>query len=451
MKSIRNNLLVALLGAICIAMLLGGWATYTAARDEAGELFDYQLQQIALSLRDQTFQGPAEALAGDESLDYVIRVWDRSGLTVYFSKLHQSLPDLTRLGYSNAHTPEGEWRVFAVQYHGMTISVAQPMRVRNQLAADAAWRTLKPFFVLLPALGMLIWLLVTRGLQPLARLASSVQARTPDSLDPLQEAGVPEEAKPLVHSLNDLLARLKAALAAQRAFVADAAHELRTPLTALQLQTQLVERATDDAERNAALAELKSGLQRATHAVGQLLTLARQEPGAAEHHMGEVSLARLARDSVVEHARLAEARDIDFGVAEADETASVIGDADALRILLANLVANALRYTPAGGRVDVSCGRRDGRGFIEVADNGPGIPADERERVFDRFYRRAAASEDGKAGSGLGLSIVRTIADRHGASVDLSDSASGGLCVQVVFAPAEAPTVDAHGGGATSG
>lgn len=436
MTSIRRHLLVALLGAIFVVVLIGGWATYRAARDEAGTLFDYQLKQIALSLRDQTFQGSTDALVGDESLDYVIRVWGQDGLTIYYSRPHQALPELTQLGYSTPETREGEWRVFAIQYHGLTIAVAQPMRVRNRLAADAALSTLRPFFFLFPVLGVLIWILVTRGLQPLARIARSVQARTPDMLDPIHESEVPDEVRPLVLSLNDLLARLKTALQAQRDFVADAAHELRTPLTALQLQAQLVERASADGERTAALAELKSGLQRTTHAVQQLLTLARQEPGAAEYHLASISLAPLVRSVVVEHERLAEDRRIDLGVTLADENAVVSGDLDALRILLANLVANTLRHIPAGGRVDVSCTCRNGRACLEVADNGPGIPEGERERVFDRFYRRGG---DNETGSGLGLSIVRTIADRHGAQVELGDSEAGGLLVRVVFpAPANA-------------
>lgn len=437
MRSIRRNLLVALLGAMFVVMMLGGWATYRAARDEAGVLFDYQLRQIALSLRDQTFQSSAEALVGDESLDYVIRVWDRNGLTMYFSRPHQSWPELTKLGYSSVDTREGEWRVFATQFHGLTIAVAQPMRVRNQLAADAAWSTLKPFFVLLPVLGLFIWVLVGRGLQPLARLAHLVQTRTPDSLDSLNEAEVPEEVKPLVYSLNGLLARLKSALDAQRAFVADAAHELRTPLTALQLQVQLVERATSSEDRESALGELKNGLQRTTHAVQQLLTLARQEPGAAEYRFVPVSLAELVRHSVLDHERLAEDRRIDLGVTLADEAAVVSGDANALHILLSNLVGNALRYTPACGRVDVSCALEKGYAVLEVTDTGPGIPSTEHERVFDRFYRRSGGDNDGNTGSGLGLSIVRTIADRHGAQVSFLASDSGGLRARVVFPIAE--------------
>ena len=430
MKSIRRNLLLALLGTMCAAMLIAGWATYRAAHHEADALFDYHLRQIALSVRDQTFLGSPDFLANDENLDYVIRVWDLSGLTVYYSKPHESLPELTQLGYSIAETSEGEWRVFATQYHGLTIAVAQPMRVRNRLATDAAWNTLRPFFFLLPVVGMLVWVLVGLGLRPLARLAESVRKRTPDSLAPLPDEGLPEEIQPLAASLNDLLARLQAAFAAQRDFVADAAHELRTPLTALQLQTQLVERAAGEAERGAALDELKRGLQRTGHTVQQLLTLARLEPGAVSMPSVRVELATLAREAVVEQTRVAEARDIDLGLAEVDSRAVVMGDAEALRILLSNLLANALRYTPRGGRVDVSCRMRDGQPVLEIADTGPGIPEAERERVFDRFYRRPGEQE---SGSGLGLAIVRAIADRHDAVVSLHAAQGGGLLVRVVF------------------
>ncbi|MDR0578139.1 MAG: HAMP domain-containing protein [Candidatus Accumulibacter sp.] len=428
MNSIRRNLLVALLGALCAAMLLGGWATYRAAWNEAGELFDYHLRQIALSLRDQRFEGSAERLAGDGNLDYVIRVWDRDGLTMFYSRPHDALPELTQLGYSTTATKEGAWRLYAIQYHGQTIAVAQPMRVRDRRAAEAAWQSLEPFLIMLPILGLLIWCLVGWGLRPLDRLARSVRTRTPDRLDPLPAEEAPEEVKPLADSLNDLLERLKTALDAQRAFVADAAHELRTPLAALQLQAQLVERAQSDAERRAALGDMKEGLRRAAHGVRQLLTLARQEPGAAEARFAPVRLAWLARESVAGHSALAAARRIDLGVSHSEEDAVISGDADALKILLDNLIANALRHAPEGGRIDVACGTRDGAAYCEVADDGPGIPPEERERVFDRFYRR-----DCESGAGLGLAIVRTIARRHGATVCLLDSDAGGLLARVEF------------------
>ena len=433
MNSIRRKLLLTLIGALSVVMAIGAWATYSAARDEANAIFDYHLEQIALAVRNQTFQGSTEALAGEESFEFVIRIWDRDGLGIYYSRPHRVLPDVARLGYATERTSEGAWRVFALQYRGQTIAVAQPMSVRARLAARAALHTMIPFIVLLPLAALLIWLLVSRELRPLTDLARSVSQRTPDALDPISEHGVPAEAWPLVRSLNDLLARLQAAMQAQREFIADAAHELRTPLTALQLQAQLLERATNEAERAAATADLKQGLERSIHVVRQLLTLARQEPGASEPTMARLALADLVSQTVAASANAAAARNIDLGVAGSDPAACVTGNAEALRTLLDNLVGNAVRYTPAGGRIDVSCGSGDEHAWLEVSDNGPGIPAAERERVFDRFYRRSGQEV---AGSGLGLAIVRAIADKHRAGIELADAPGGGLRVRVDFPPA---------------
>jgi two-component system OmpR family sensor kinase len=235
-----------------------------------------------------------------------------------------------------------------------------------------------------------------------------------------------------VRALDDLLGRLGDALSAQRSFVADAAHELRTPLAALELQVQLVDRAPDEAGRAAALADLRAGLGRMTHVVQQLLTLARAEPDAGAVLAGEpVSLSELVAQVIADHALLAEARQVDLGTARTAEDAVVLGDPASLRALLANLVDNAIRYSPEGGRVDVDAGVLAGRPYLEVSDHGHGIPEAERERVFDRFYRRGDGSY---TGSGLGLAIVRAIAERHAASVALGDTPGGGLTVRVDFA-----------------
>lgn len=430
MNSIRRKLLLTLFGAMSLVMAIGAWATYSAAREEANAIFDYHLEQIALSLRNQNFQGSTEALVGEESFEFVIRIWDRNGIEIYYSRPNRELPGVARLGYATEHTRDGAWRVFALQYRGLTIAVAQPMSVRARLAARAALHTMIPFILLLPLVALLIWLVVSRELRPLTDLAHSVARRTPDALDPIGEQGVPAEAWPLVHSLNDLLARLQTALQTQRDFIADAAHELRTPLTALQLQVQLLERASDEGDRAAAMADLKQGLERSIHVVRQLLTLARQEPGTGEPAFAPVRLAELATASVAAHATGAAARQIDLGIAASDPAAQVSGNADALRTLLDNLVGNAVRYTPAGGRIDVSCGSNGNQTWLEVSDNGPGIPAAERERVFDRFYRRSGQET---AGSGLGLAIVRAIADKHAARVELTDAPGGGLRVRVEF------------------
>jgi two-component system OmpR family sensor kinase len=212
----------------------------------------------------------------------------------------------------------------------------------------------------------------------------------------------------------------------QRAFVADAAHELRTPLTALKLQIQLAERATSEAERKTAFAELSHGFERATHLVQQLLTLARQEPGTAQKVRQPVDLVALARNVVADLAPTANARNIDLGI-QAETPAIIHGDGDALRVLLGNLVDNAIRYTPDGGTVDVSIHADGETTSISVEDSGPGIPDSDLERVFDRFYRVPGVRVEG---SGLGLAIVRQIADANDAQVSLRNTGHGLLaCV----------------------
>jgi two-component system OmpR family sensor kinase len=430
MNSIRRKLLVWLLGAVLVAGLTAAWGVYRQARTELDAVFDYHLRQLALSLRNRSFDGmliePAD-LAGE--FDFVIQVWDRDGGKLYFSRPYVALPDHARLGYDTVPSADGLWRVFAIQAQGLTIQVAQPMGIRNRLAADSALRTLSPFLVLLPLLGLLVWIAVGRELRPLETVARAVGKRSATALDPLPAGGLPDEVRPLVGALNELLERLGQALAVQRDFVADAAHELRTPLAALRLQIQLAERAASAAERDTAFATVKGGLDRATRVVEQLLTLARQDPGAVEPVMATVDLSALARQVVAERSPLAEARHIDLGVGGADG-AEVVGDAGSLRVMLANLIDNALHHAPDGGRIDVNV--LSGRDVVlEVIDDGPGIPVAERERVFDRFYRRPGTDTPG---SGLGLAIVSNIAGRHRARIALDDAPGGrGLAVRVSF------------------
>ena len=430
MGSIKRQLLFGLLGLVLAAVGLGAWAVYRQSRAELDELFDYQLRQMALSLRDQAFGEAAAPAPAPEDFDFAIQVWSPDGVRLYLSRPQAVLPARARLGYDTVETDEGAWRVFSHEQRGLVFQVAQPMRVRERFAAAAALRTIAPVLLLLPALGLLVWLTVGRGLRPLEAVAAEVEARTPSALSPVADRNLPREVRPLVEALNDLLRRLGSALEAQRRFVADAAHELRTPLTALNLQVQLAERAAAGEERTAALAAVKAGIARATRVVEQLLTLARQEPEAVARPAMDTDLADLARQVIAELMPLAESRAIDLGMGRA-EPARVMGDREGLRALLANLVDNAVRYTQERGRVDVSTFTADGEAVIEVTDNGSGIPADERERVFDRFYRRAGS---GGAGSGLGLSIVKAIAARHGGRVELAEAPGGrGLSARVTL------------------
>ncbi|HSW06317.1 sensor histidine kinase [Aquabacterium sp.] len=434
MNSIRVRLLLSLLVALVLAAAVVGGVTYRNVLHEAETLFDYQLRQMALSLRDQgEIAGDEAAALRDEDLDFVVQIWRIDGRSVYASRAHKSLPSSAVMGFADIAVDGRQWRSFGIAAHDRVIQVAQPIAIREGLAANAALRSVLPLVAVAPLLAAALWWLIERSLRPLSRMARALRETDVATLRPLPDAGLPDEVAPLVRSLNAMLERLGQAFDSQRAFVADAAHELRSPLTALKLQAQLLRRAGDEHSRGAALDTLVAGVDRATRLVEQLLTLARQEPGAAPRAHEPVALAPLLRQVLADSAPLAQARGtaLSLQVEAADETASVPGDAAALAVLARNLVDNALRYTPAGGQVQAGVARDGGRLLLRIDDSGPGIPNAERERVFGRFVRGSTAAQD--SGSGLGLAIVRSIAERHAAQLALLDSPLGGLRVELRF------------------
>jgi two-component system OmpR family sensor kinase len=437
MNSIRRTLLVWLLAGLATIAVAASGATYLAARREAGELLDLQLKQLAYSTRiDDLLRGRQPGFEARRDphtagvTELITQIWDRDGVLVYWTQPGMGLPVPATEGYSTVRQNGRDFRVYTLVQGTHALQVAQAETEREAIATQAALRTLVPFLALLPVFGALIWLGVGRGLAPLEAMSRAVAKRRADAMAPLADRGVPEELQPLAASINGLLARLSDALAAQRRFTADAAHELRTPLAALKLQLDLARRNGAASGSQAALDDLEAGVARASHVVEQLLTLARVEPEAMARARTQCDLAALARDAVVARAGLAAAKSIDLGLVRAD-AAVVDGEAATLAILLSNLLDNALRYTPRGGRIDVAVERADDAATLEVADSGPGIPADERARVFDRFVRGRDVHEPG---SGLGLSIVKRIADAHHATVSLDTPAEGsGLVVRVRF------------------
>jgi signal transduction histidine kinase len=430
MISIRTRLLIALLALVAAISLLAGTLTYRRVLAETSILFDYQLRQMALSLRSQVSMAPRLELPPDQAdADFVIQIWDLYGARMYLSRPGLPLIDQTALGYADIRVGGQPWRTYGLQTLGGVIQIAQPLRVREELARGAALRVVIPLLLLLPVLGAAIVGVVRSGLLPLQRVALEVQRRDVHSLTPIAAAQLPQEIAPLVDELNRLLVRLHAAFQAQRAFIADAAHELRSPLTAVRLELQLLDRAPDEAARLEARANLGAAVERAIHLVEQLLTLARSEPRDERGELSLLALDTAAAEGITDTHALAIARRIDLGL-DADPGAMVSGDREALRTLVRNLVDNAVRYTPAGGRVQVRTRATPEGALLEVTDSGPGIPASDRERAFDRFYRRTGTPE---GGSGLGLAIVKAIADRHGARVSLEEAQGGGLRVAVGF------------------
>ncbi len=436
MKSIRARLLAGLLALVAVTAICAGVLTYNRMLDETSNLFDYQLRQMALSLRSQAAIGRVLNVPSRPSgSDFIIQIWDPFGTLIY-APSRPGLPIITGgvvLGYVNMMLSGERWRVYSLDTEDGVIQVAQPWRVRQEFARDAALRVLVPLLLLLIAMAAAVVWIVSRGLAPLRRLATEVQRRNVRSFEPIAAPELPREAAPLIEELNRLLARLSTAFGKQRAFVADAAHELRSPLTALSLQLQLLDRARDETARQEARARLGAAVDRSTHLASQLLTLARSEPEGDPAALHRIDLEPSARAGIADAHALATERGVELSL-EARDTVQVTGDADALRILVRNLVDNAVQYSPKGGRVCVrtAVDPTGGGAMLEVEDAGPGIPASDRERAFDRFVRRHDSAD---GGTGLGLAIVKAIAERHGARVSLDDAEPHGLLVTVVFPP----------------
>lgn len=426
MNSIRRRLLVWQTSALLVTGLLVSVITYLLAWDAFNRIRDYGLEQIAYSVVRHGVEYDNDAEVRNDRGQFVSQIWAADGSLLY-SSLDDIGPPPQRPGLNVIEWGGSEWRVFSLKEGGLTIQVATTSASRaRRFAAIAPW-LLVPLAVLIVVLGLLIRAAVVRALAPLQQVRDEIGQRDASSLHALDNRGMPDELAPLVATLNELLARLDGALVAQRRFLADAAHELRTPLAAVKLQAQIARRAQGEGEREAALAQLENGVDRAAHLVAQLLRMARLEPSARQAVFAPVALDALARQVVTDFSAQAEARDLDLGLA-ASVPLTLSGQADSLRMMLGNLVDNAIRYTPPGGRIDVALRAEGASALVSVADSGPGIPAPERERVFDRFHRLAGADIPG---SGLGLSIAAQVVALHQGAIELRDTPGGGLTVCV--------------------
>lgn len=433
--SLRARLFWLLLLSIVLVAVTQSYIAYRTVLNQTDAVFDYHMQQMIVALRPAL---PATPTLGADKAeqkkaegDFLIRIWKSDGTRVFDSTGKAALPQLAKLGFSNVNAGGTTYRVLSVQVESQTIQVAQDLAVRSAMAKKIALRTIAPIALMAPVLIFLAFWVVTRSLSPVSRVRRQVAERQVSDLSPINETGLPDEISPLVKELNLLLTRVRDAFETQQHFVADAAHELRSPLAALKLQTHGLQHARDDASRDVAIRRLAAGIDRATRLVEQLLILARQESSAGDAQKPQsISLADTCRTVLTEIATMALERKIDIGLGHADDV-RIDGYPEALRILVRNLLDNAVKYSPAGGRVDVEVRAASSVVELSVDDSGPGIPAEHRARVLDRFYR---LHDGGTVGSGLGLAIVKSIAEHHGAELSLTDSASlGGLRVVVRF------------------
>jgi two-component system, OmpR family, sensor histidine kinase TctE len=312
------------------------------------------------------------------------------------------------------------------------VMIAKTLVSHDRKRAEWVWRILPGQLAMLLLTGFLLWWGVKRGLKPLSRLSDDIGRRSSLDFSPLHEAGVVAEVQPLVASFNGLMARVEQSVELQRRFVSDAAHQLRTPITGLKTQTELALRLSDPDEVRHSLQQSLKAADHAAHLVNQLLLLARAEPGTQQRvGFAEVDLAALDKATTETWVQTALNRNIDLGFAADGNACSLAGNPLLLGEMLNNLIDNALRYTQRGGRVTVHVTCDAGACMLEVEDDGPGIPEAEREKVFERFYRGTDVSEEG---CGLGLAIVREIAEGHAAQVSLLSGADGsGTRVRVIF------------------
>ena len=374
----------------------------SAADEEA----DRQYYQVALA--------DGELIAGEPSLPALRPNDERTTGEVMFRD-GQLQGEPVRIAYLLLPAP---WDARPI-----LVQAAETRRQRSILSSRIISGVLLPQFAIIPLAVALVWLGLTRGLAPLTRLQERIRARRPDDLSPIDIASAPEELRPIVAAFNDMMSRLADNIAAQQRFIAAAAHQLKTPLTGLKMQTELALQESDDAMLRGYLERIARGVERASHLTHQLLQLARAEASheTAAQKMAWLDLNELAREVTMECAPRALMRNIDIGFEPAAQPLKIFGVAVLLREMLHNLIDNAIKYTPSSGAVTVRL-RAGDVGILEVEDSGIGIPLEERERIFDRFYRVLGAPAEG---SGLGLAIVREIARLHDIEIAVLDGSQG--------------------------
>jgi two-component system sensor histidine kinase QseC len=440
-RSIQGRLLALLLAGVAAVWIAAAGFTWFDVRHELAELLDAHLAQAAALLvvqqvdelehdDDRTLDAPSLHRYAPRA---VFQVFHEGQLVLRSADapLEPLVPGAASggEGFTTVQARDVAWRVFVTRggKRDVQVIVGERMDAREHIVRVALWGTLWPLALALPVLALLAWWAIRRGLAPLRALGTQLAARPAHATQPVAVAGAPREIEPLLHALNDLLDRIETMLQAERRFTADAAHELRTPIAAIRAQAQVALAEADDARRQHALRATLEGCDRAARLVEQLLTLARLEAGAAVA-MQPVDLHALARQVVGDLAPKAMARQQDLGLA--GQPCVVNGDATLLAVLLRNLVDNALRYSPAGARVEVSVrGGVDGQAVLQVEDSGPGLSADRAQRLGRRFER--GQGQDA-SGSGLGWSIVQRIAEAHGLQATVGASQRlGGLAVTV--------------------
>ena len=433
MNSIRRFLVVVLLATITLVNFLAALHGYRTSMAKAELLFDEQLADIA-SVLAVTASGPAvKSNPNERSNSITFQVW-RKGVLESASSGSPTEPIAPLVsGYTDVNFSGYRWRAFS-RYVPATerwLIVAERMDLRFALAESVILESVLPIILGVPLVGILVWIIVGRGLSPLRDLASEMSNKRSDDLSPIADLEPPRELAVLIDSINDLLRRLATAFEREKRFAADAAHELRTPISVLKVQLHNLLR---DAEGDSSqLQSLQTAVERMSHSVEQVLMLYRMTPEQFAERLVELDLAGVARQVIAELYPRLESQHQQIELAA--DAVPMQGDTFALQTLLTNLIENASKYSGVGGEILVTIARNPAGVVLTVEDSGPGIPVDQHDKVFERFFRIGDGRNDsGIVGSGIGLAIVRHVTELHGADISLGESGfATGLAVTVTF------------------
>jgi two-component system OmpR family sensor kinase len=434
MRSLRGRLFISLTITIIVTGLGAGALAYDWAFDEAIELQDSILIQIGAVAGAIHVSDAAPAGGGvDAEAQVVIEPLDGPGSDTQDMRSLKNLPD----GLHTVARNGMPWRVLIqTRADASRIVIGQPTAIRDEIARDSALRTVLPLLALIPCLMLIVALVIRQTLRPVRSLAERLDARQADQLQRLPLEGTPDELHPFIASINRLLERVQDLIDQQRRFIADAAHELRTPITAISLQAENLDHAELLPESRERLAALQSGTRRTAHLLEQLLALARYDIGGMTG-APVTSLDQCTKEVVADLLPRAADRGVDLGF-EIVEPLFVRAEPAMLAVMVRNLIDNAIRHIPKGGRVDIGVYREETQAIFQVEDNGPGIPEADHARIFEPFFRGRAVVEEG---SGLGLSIVRRIVERLNGSLSLENiTPASGLRVIVSLPSVDQPT-----------
>lgn len=438
-RSIKRFLLITITLAILVIYGFISFVSYWVSKEELDELYDSNLLQVAgaiaaqhLAIQDATHLyvnnqvGMGTKIEGEE--EFYVRVLAQDGTALYVSHPQVKVPFSSAIGFSTQKYLGKKWRFYTINARKETIQVAQSLNLRAITIKETALSLMASQLLFIPILVMLIFIAINKALSPILGLSGEIQQRKSHDLAPISVDKIPIEIKPLVHSLNSFMSRVSDMVEILKRFTSDAAHELRTPITALRLQLAVIEQAESKAERAAGISSLKGGIDRSEQLVSQLLEFARIEPNHLAREILPITLLSLIKECVEALFPLAHAKSIDLGL---NTTAELItfGVRQEVKVLINNILDNAIRYTPNHGKVDISLLLEGTNIVLEVTDSGPGISSVDLDHVFERFYR---GENKDAIGSGLGLSIVKEIATQHGAIVELINL-NPGLRFRVYF------------------